>query len=241
MVSIDPDRVSALLREASAQLILPRYKKLTDDEVRKKGGANNLVTIADEETERFLAGVLPDLAPGSKVIGEEGVAADDSLLDYLAGEDWVWIVDPVDGTANFVHGRDQFCCMLALVHRGETVFGWVHDPLSGNTLLAEAGSGAHMADPSGHDHVRRVPAPSSSALNSMVAALYNKELAALKGKFARIQWTGCAGHDYWSAVEGRVHVVAFRNLKPWDHAPGVLIHAEAGGYGRLLSGERYNP
>ena len=107
--------------------------------------------------------------------------------------------------------------------------------------MAEAGSGAFVGDATGAQRRRRVPTPESDALATMVAALYNKDLSALKGKFARIQWSGCAGHDYWSAIEGRVDVVAFRNLKPWDHAPGALIHREAGGYNRLLSGAPYNP
>jgi fructose-1,6-bisphosphatase/inositol monophosphatase family enzyme len=76
-------------------------------------------------------------------------------------------------------------------------------------------------------------------LNLLTAALYDKELAPLKGKFARVTRLGCAGKDYWAAVEGAAHVVSFRNLKAWDHAPGLLIHAEAGGYARLLNGEAY--
>ncbi|MDX2222572.1 MAG: inositol monophosphatase [Rhodospirillaceae bacterium] len=238
----DPTQVIAALREAAARFIVPRYKKLADEDVRTKGGANNLVTIADEESERFLEQVLPGLIPGSRVIGEEAAAKSDAVLDALATEDWVWIVDPVDGTANFVNGRDLFCCMVALVRRGETAFGWIYDPLGVKTLWAEHGAGAFITRDGG-DEARRqhMPPPPSDRLNDMVAALYNKELSALKGKFARIQWSGCAGHDYWAATEGRLDVYAFRNLKPWDHAPGALIHTEAGGYTRLLSGERYNP
>ena len=75
----------------------------------------------------------------------------------------------------------------------------------------------------------------------MNASLYNKEFADAKGKFARNFRQGSAAHDYWALAEARLHVVGFHNLKPWDHAAGVLIHAEAGGYQRLLSGDAYSP
>jgi fructose-1,6-bisphosphatase/inositol monophosphatase family enzyme len=73
----------------------------------------------------------------------------------------------------------------------------------------------------------------------LTAAIYDKDLVSIKGKFARVTRSGCAGHDYWNAVEGQIHVVSFRRLMPWDHAPGVLIHEEAGGFGRMLSGVPY--
>jgi fructose-1,6-bisphosphatase/inositol monophosphatase family enzyme len=75
----------------------------------------------------------------------------------------------------------------------------------------------------------------------MTAGLYNRDLAVLKGKFARIVRLGSAAHDYWSLTDGRMQVLAFRRLKPWDHAAGVLIHAEAGGYSKMLSGQDYAP
>lgn len=239
MKTINPIEVIGCLREVAETLIVPRFTKLGQSDVRSKGGKNDLVTIADEESEQWLAVTLPKLLPGSRLIGEESVAKSPSLLEGLADEEWVWIVDPVDGTMNFVNNSEIFCTMVALVRRGETVWGFIHDPLHEVTLWAEHGAGAFLHN-RGTDTRRHLPRPHSPYPNDLIATLYDKDLAPIKGKFRRIVRSGCAGHDYWSAVEGRIHIVSFRRLMPWDHAPGILIHQEAGGFGRMLSGAAYS-
>lgn len=240
--------VCAALADIAQSIILPRYKQLGEGDVRAKTSATDLVTIADEECERALAPRLAALLPGSKVVGEEAVAADPSLLPGLLAHDPVWIVDPIDGTLNFVHGRDAFASVVALVSQGETVLGWIHDPLTGRTIWAEKGKGAWrrplqaLSAPS--DARVRIPSDITRPgvdLKSLNAALYEKKFTAAKGAFARNIGHGSAAHDYWALAEGRLHVSGYRNLKPWDHAAGVLIHAEAGGYARLLAGAPYNP
>jgi fructose-1,6-bisphosphatase/inositol monophosphatase family enzyme len=91
------------------------------------------------------------------------------------------------------------------------------------------------------EHQRVTLAPAGDELKDMVAAIHNKDLGVLRGKFARNIRLGSSAHDYWSLAEGRSQVLAYRKLKPWDHAAGLLIHEEAGGYNRLLSGHRYSP
>jgi fructose-1,6-bisphosphatase/inositol monophosphatase family enzyme len=240
MRNIDPVAVIGALREVAETIILPRFNKLDSADVRTKTGKHDLVTVADEEGELRLAVTLPALLPGSRLIGEESVAKKPALLDELASEDWVWIVDPVDGTLNFVNGSPVFCTMVALTRRGETVWGFIHDPLNNATLWAESGAGAFVTHGTAEGLRKHLPQPASNEPASLTAALYDKDLAHIKGKFARISRSGCAGHDYWAATEGGLHIVSFRKLMPWDHAPGVLIHREAGGVGRLLSGADYH-
>ena len=79
------------------------------------------------------------------------------------------------------------------------------------------------------------------ALGAMSGAIYNRDLGPAKAKLGRFVRHGSAAHDYWALTDGRLQVLAYRRLKPWDHAAGVLIHAEAGGYSRLLSGLEYDP
>ena len=241
MTSPDPAAVMSTLQQASADIILPRFRKLTDEDVRSKGGKGNLVTVADEECERFLSRVLIDLLPGSYVVGEEAVSASPLVLHALRNESWVWLVDPIDGTANFVAGTPIFCAMVALLHNGETVMSCIYRPVDGDGLTAERGGGTMLTDLAGRSNRVRLPSAADQPLSSMVAALYNKDLAPLKGKFARISRSGCAGHDYWNAVEGHLSVLAYRRLQPWDHAPGDLIYRQAGGVSRMLSGASYEP
>ncbi|MBL8631392.1 MAG: inositol monophosphatase [Rhodospirillaceae bacterium] len=241
MPSLDPNAVIGALREVAETIILPRYNNLEAEQIRTKSNAHDVVTVADEESEQHLAVTLPKLLPGSILIGEESVAKNAELLNHIASHEWVWIVDPVDGTLNFVNGRPTFCTMAALVHKGETVWGFIHDPLRNATLWAERGAGAFISNANEPPVKLSISTPADLKMSGLNAAIYDKDMAPIKGKFGRISRSGCAGHDYWAAAEGRLHVVSFRKLMPWDHAPGVLIHAEAGGYTRLLSGDAYEP
>ncbi len=245
--------VCAALADVARDIILPRFRQLGESDIRTKTSATDLVTIADEESERALGPRLMALLPGSKVIGEEAAAADPGALPGLLRHDPVWIVDPIDGTLNFVNGSQAFASVVALVSGGETVLGWIHDPLSQRTLWAEKGKGSWRRTPkilesraSGTTGDTRILLPPDIKrpdvdLSTLNAALYNREFAGAKGKFARNAHQGSAAHDYWALAEGRLHVSGYKNLKPWDHAAGTLIHTEAGGYHRLLSGEAYNP
>ncbi|TAL00213.1 MAG: inositol monophosphatase, partial [Rhodospirillaceae bacterium] len=137
-------------------------------------------------------------------------------------------------------GIGRFAMMIALVRGGETVMGWIHDPLAGTTLLAERGAGAWHLGPYTATAPRRIP-QNAQDLSAMTVALHHRVFGPHLGLFGRNLRLGSAAHDYWALAEGRVQIVSYRRLKPWDHAAGVLIHEEAGGYARLLSGEPYRP
>lgn len=233
------------MREVADSVIVPRFRQLAAHQIKSKTHPGDVVTIADEESERMLGPKLKALVEGSCVIGEESAFADPTLLDLLDGSDPVWIIDPIDGTSNFVNGVAAFAVIVALVHNGETEMGWIYEPLEGRTLWAAKGKGAWRTAPfvAGQEraHQRITIPPAGDDLAQMVAGMNNKDLGDLRGKFARNIRLGSAAHDYWALAEGRSQVLAYRRLKPWDHAAGLLIHDEAGGYNRLLSGERYSP
>ena len=231
----------AAMRDVAEKYILPRFQKLAEADVRSKTHPGDLVTVADTESEIELTLTLPALLPGSCVIGEEAVSADAAVLERLTGDQPVWIVDPIDGTANFVNGVARFAVMVALVHHGETLMGWIHDPVANRTLWAEKGAGAWLQEQAKAPVRVHVPPPKSEQLPDLAAGLYHKDMVHLKGSFARIVCLGSAAHDYWSLTDGRVDVLCFKRLRPWDHAAGLLIHREAGGYNSMLSGLAYAP
>jgi fructose-1,6-bisphosphatase/inositol monophosphatase family enzyme len=237
------DKVTAAMREVAETIILPRFNQLAKGDVRSKTHPADLVTIADEESERALGPILRGLLPNSLVIGEEAASADPKVLEHLLSEEFVWIIDPIDGTANFVNGKAAFAVMIALVHSGETIMGWIHEPLENRTLTAERGAGTWRTSPSlptGPAKARLTVEAPGTQLSEMTAGIYSRDLAHIKGKFGHIVRIGSAAHDYWALVENRMQVLCYRRLKPWDHAAGILMHSEAGGYNRLFSGERYS-
>lgn len=234
-MTVDPDAVAAIVREVAQTEVLPRFRTLEKHEVRTKSHPGDLVTAADEAAEAALATRLRALLPGSVVVGEEGAAADPALLDRLDGDAPVWVLDPVDGTRNFAHGVARFAIMVALVRGGDTVAGWIFDPIEDSLFVAEAGAGSWRDG-------QRIRVGSGRAFRTMVGATGYRHAKLFKPLGVRTRQSGSAAHDYMQASDGRVDFAVFRRrLNPWDHAAGALIHHEAGGYGRLFNGAGYRP
>lgn len=225
--------VTEVIRSVAKAEILPRFRNLQAHQIREKS-PNNLVTEADVEAEKALEKGLTALLPGSVVVGEEAVAADHRVLEALGGDAPVWILDPVDGTANFAHGRATFGVIVALVQGGRTLAGWIHDPITDLTATVQAGQGAWIGD-------RRLRVAPAGPLSAMTGSLGYRRSKRLAEKVERLVRQGAIAHDYLDLAQGRIHFAHYRKLMPWDHAAGVLMVQEAGGVARLIDGSPYWP
>ena len=240
--------VADLLRRAAQAEVLPRFRRLTGSGVRTKTGPLDLVTDADEAAERVIAAGLAARFPGCLVVGEEAAAADPALLERLAGAELAFVVDPVDGTANFVAGVPVFGCMAAALVRGEVAAAWIHSPLGGDdTAIALRGEGAWIEDAAGQRQDLRVAA--AVPVERMVGAvswgfmpepLKSRVTARLPRLGAAVGYR-CAAQEYRLAAAGHLHLLVYNRLLPWDHAPGWLLHREAGGYAAQFDGRAYSP
>ncbi|MGB3327600.1 MAG: inositol monophosphatase family protein, partial [Thermomicrobiales bacterium] len=141
MPTIPTDAIIPALATIADEVILPRFRALHAGEIEEKS-PGELVTVADREAEIRIAAVLRALRPDATVIGEEAVANHPGLLDALKADGACWLIDPLDGTQNFVEGRTTFAVMVALVEAGETVASWMWRPLERIAYVAERGSGA---------------------------------------------------------------------------------------------------
>jgi len=117
----DLSAVAAMLRDAGRAEIMPRFRRLAADAVRTKSGPLDFVTEADEAAEAMIAAALHRAFPGCVVVGEEAATADPSILAGLADAELAFVVDPVDGTANFTAGLALFGVMAAAISRGEVI------------------------------------------------------------------------------------------------------------------------
>jgi fructose-1,6-bisphosphatase/inositol monophosphatase family enzyme len=239
-------RMHALLRDAAAREILPRFRNLAAGAVRAKTGPHDLVTEADEAAENFVAARLPDALPGVALVGEESASADPRVLESLATAEAALVLDPVDGTANFAAGLPLFGTMAALILRGETVAAWILDPLRDECAMALRGEGAWTAHADGRTTALQVAAPETDTtrMTATISARYlPPDLAAhVRARLPRVGATWelrCAAHEYLLAARGHLHALMYWRLYPWDHAPGALIHAEAGGFSARFDGAPY--
>jgi fructose-1,6-bisphosphatase/inositol monophosphatase family enzyme len=233
--SSDGARVGELLREIAAEEIMPRFRQLGSGEVWEKR-PGNVVTIADTQTEQRLRSALTALVPGSVTLGEEEVEGDDTVLDRLRGDAPVWIIDPVDGTANFAAGRNRFSVIVAYAVGGLARAGWILDPVNGRLASAEEGGGAFL------DGKRaRVNAPARiAAMRGSLGGRLRRN-APLCAQFAAVINAGSCGIEYIELAAASLDFAHYRRLKPWDHAAGELIHREAGGHAACLDSGRYRP
>ncbi|MBL8831816.1 MAG: inositol monophosphatase [Rhodospirillales bacterium] len=218
------NRVSALIADVADAAIVPRFRALAASDISLKG-PNDYVTAADLDAEARLTPALADLLPGSSVVGEEAVAGDRAVLDRLGETSPVWIIDPLDGTANFAGNRTPFCSIVALAVGGEPVAGWIYEPMTRDLLVAGKGTGAHFNGAP----VRLKPGPD--------VAVYGKTLrkrAEESGRFGRFVDDRCAGAVYLDLARGRLGLACFTRTLPWDHAAGSLAVREAGGHVAFL-------
>lgn len=235
--------VGDLLVETALRELLPRFRNLAEGDVREKA-PNDLVTAADLAMEAALTPALEALLPGSTTVGEEAVAADPAVRDRLSCHDWVWVIDPLDGTANFARGSEDFGAIIALVHRGQTVGGWIFDPLADLMASAIAGQGTQI------NGTPVTIAPPPEAFADQHAALsvrffppdHRQRLTVLAKDFASNAPRYSAAKDYLRLLQGNAHLALFYRTLPWDHAAGVLLVEEAGGFAASpLGGRPYSP
>ncbi|WP_062116991.1 inositol monophosphatase family protein [Aureimonas sp. AU40] len=241
------DKLAAILRDAAKAEILPRFRRLSEGDIREKTSAVDLVTEADEAAERFIKRECAARLPDALFVGEEGVAADPALLARIGEADLSIIVDPIDGTANFAAGAPLFGVMAAVVSKGETVAGLIYDPLGDDWMIAEKGAGAFLVRPDGERVRLRAAEPAGIADMIGVASssmLPKDQRRALLTRLADTRILAnyrTAAHEYRLAASGALHYQFYVKLMPWDHLAGTLLLEEAGGYVRKWNGEPYRP
>jgi len=236
-------KLAEILREVALAEIVPRFRQLAPGDVISKATAedpHDLVTAADRAAEDQLTQRLPELVPGSTVVGEEAVAADASVLERLRGAAPVWIVDPLDGTKNFAAGHGPFGTMVALVERGTLLAAGIYLPLLDRVFVAERGLGTYV---NGERIAPRAPSTSVLAGTAYVHFMPEelaKPLAARIAAHVQVPGVICAAHEYTQVAAGLKDYALYYRLLPWDHAPGALLVREAGGVVRHPDGRDYD-
>jgi myo-inositol-1(or 4)-monophosphatase len=196
-------------------------------QVSLKGPAN-FVTAADRRAEEMLYDDLTKARPGYGFVGEEGGTREGSDKSNT------WIVDPLDGTTNFLHGIPQFAISIGLQREGLIIAGVIYNPANDELYIAERGKGAFLND-------TRLRVAGRKQLNDCVIAcglphigrgdheLARREMAELQNRVAGLRRFGAASLDMAFVAAGRLDGYWERNLRPWDVAAGIILIREAGG------------
>jgi myo-inositol-1(or 4)-monophosphatase len=204
-------------------------------QVSLKGPAN-FVSMADRRAEEMLYSDLARARPGYGFIGEEGGTREGDDRTHT------WIVDPLDGTTNFLHGIPQFAISIALQREGTVIAGVIYNPANEELYTAERGKGAFLND-------QRLRVAGRRKLGECVIAcglphigrgnheLSRMEMAELQDKVAGLRRFGAASLDMAFVAAGRLDGYWERNLQAWDMAAGQIVVREAGGIVSGISGD----
>jgi len=212
----------------TARALKRDFGELEKLQVSLKGPAN-FVSSADRRAEETLFQELTRARPGYGFLGEEGGPREGADKSHR------WIVDPLDGTTNFLHGIPQFAISIALEREGSVIAGLIYNPASDEMFIAERGKGAFMND-------QRIRVAGRQRLADAVIAcglphigrgdlvLARKETGAMQEQVAGLRRFGAATLDLAWVAAGRLDGYWERNLKPWDLAAGSILVREAGGF-----------
>jgi len=235
------EKIAQIITDVAQEEILSRYQKLSEADIQVKK-AGDLVTSADIETEKKLSARLKKLYPAAVLAGEESIAENSGLLEEVITADEAFLIDPVDGTNNFIKNNPRFAVMMVALRKGIVVASWIYLPAFDKMAFSETGSGSVVngkkisfkkaqvdcAEMIGAAHIKRMP---EDLRQKARANLVN--FKANKPAF-------CAGYDYVALLEGEKDFSAYYRTLPWDHLPGTHMCEQAGGFCRkLLSGETY--
>jgi len=218
--------------------VLLRYFEHTDTLTVTSKGANDFVTEVDRSAERAIIDVLRDKYPHHAILAEESG-------DHKGDEEYQWVIDPLDGTTNYLHGFPQFSISIALKYRGRVEHAVVYDPLREELFTASRGSGALLND-------RRIRVTKRKGLEGALVGTgfpyrYHDHLDAYLGMFrdiimqtAGIRRPGSAALDLAYVAAGRYDGFWELGLAEWDLAAGALLVKEAGGIVTDIGGgDRY--
>lgn len=252
--SFDSVRSNEIYNEAMKAVLAGRacllgyFGKINN--IEEKDKAAGLVSEADRESEALIKGMLAKSFPDFDFLGEETA--------YLEGKDQFtassrprWILDPLDGTTNFVHKFPIFCISLALEVNGEIEIGIVDMPMLKQTFTSIRGQGAWCIQPDGSREKLSVSKTTNFEQAFMSTGFVNEKREVLSEQlkiFEDVVWKaqairrpGAAAYDLALIAAGVFDLYWEKNLKPWDSAAGLLLVKEAGGVVITFEGEDYDP
>ena len=199
---------------------------------------NDFVTEVDRAAEQAIIDVLKQAYPDHAFLGEESGAS----ANFTDTHEHVWIIDPLDGTTNFIHGFPQYCVSLALQHRGQITQAVVYDPTRNDLFTATKGAGAYLNDK--RIRVTRRDRLSDALIGTgfpfrdmTVLEQYIDMFRVMSPRCAGLRRPGSAALDLAYVAAGRLDGFFEKGLRPWDMAAGALLVTEAGGIMGTFAGD----
>ncbi|MDC0412991.1 inositol monophosphatase [Pelagibacteraceae bacterium] len=211
----------------ASKIIIRDFGEIEKLQVSKKG-PGDFVTKTDQKVEEIIIEELERARPGYNFVAEEGGSTKENKSEFT------WIIDPIDGTNNFLHGIPHFAISIGLEKNNEIIAGIIFDPIKNEMFFAEKGRGAYLNNSRIRVSSRNIIADSIALTGGPSYAEPNKDIffeeyIAMSNNFNQVRKLGSAALDLAYVAAGRAEIFWHKNLKYWDIAAGLIIVREAGG------------
>ena len=240
MSEIKDNDIKNILFQISKKIILPKYQKLDLEDIKSKNNGD-LVTVVDIDVENRLKKDLLKLLPNSLFVGEETFFYNPKIIENYNKKNFCWTVDPIDGTTNFIKGKEKFAIMIALTFKEKIIQSWIYKPLTEEFSYAKLGDGAFI---NGLKVKNTKEFNVSNSIGSISSKYwdeaYEKKIINIKNKFNNTNSYRCIGFEYVDIAKGIRNFTIMSKLSPWDHLPGILLVKESGGFIKHFDETLYN-
>jgi fructose-1,6-bisphosphatase/inositol monophosphatase family enzyme len=231
-----------LVKNANKDFVLPLYRNSERQDISTKTGDYDLVTKADKAAEEYLIRQLTHIYPNCIAVGEETLNLFPEKFKNLMGAELGFLIDPVDGTLNFVQGISTFGTIVAVLNYGKVIGGLLYDPLVDDWVIADKDSRAWYMSNTTSKPLYKEHAKAPMVILNSFREEFETQLK-IKNVFEGLgipRTMGSSAFDYRMTIMGSSIACLSYQTQPWDHAAGSFILEKAGGKSAFVDGEPYS-
>ena len=227
--------ITSILTDVNDKIILHYFNNLSPNDINTKSASDDFVSIADKKSEDFITNKLFKFLDITKIIGEESAFSNKDNYLSLLNEPLLWVIDPIDGTKNYINGNQNFCSMISLVKDNYPIASFIYKPLEKELIYAFKGYGAFKLNVNTKVSTKlKIEINESSEIigsggtkgipdNFRQSILFNLRT------YTKRLFIGSAGIETVMMATNKIQFIFHGRVTPWDHSPFQLIIKEAGG------------
>ena len=227
--------ITSILIDVNDQIVLYYFNKLSPNDINTKTSTDDFVSIADKNSEIFITTKLYNFLGITKIIGEESAFIDKKKYLNLLNEPLLWVIDPIDGTKNYINGNKNFCSMISLVKHSFPIASFIYKPLDRELIYAFKGIGAYKLDVDTQVlsklkiEINKLSEITGSGGTKGIPEVFRKSILNSLQTNTKRSFIGSAGIETTMLANNKIQFIFHGRVTPWDHSPLDLIIKEAGG------------
>ena len=227
--------ITSILIDVNDQIVLNYFNKLSPNDINTKTSSDDFVSIADKKSEIFITTKLYNFLGITKIIGEESAFIDKKNYLNLLNEPLLWVIDPIDGTKNYINGNKNFCSMISLVKHSFPIASFIYKPLDRELIYAFKGIGAFKLDVDTQVisklkiEINKLSEITGSGGTKGIPEVFRKSILNNLQTNTKRLFIGSAGIETTMLANNKIQFIFHGRVTPWDHSPFDLIIKEAGG------------